>query len=218
MITVMVVDEETFFRLGLQQALSQRSDFKVVECDPAQEPLLEVIEANSPDVVILGSNLRTQSDLTLAREIAKCYPYIRVILLSSDPNDEVLFETIKTAAAACLSKNVRSDTLVETIRRTFRGEYPINESLETRPMVARRVLAQFEELSSLGKPLEEVIAPLTRRETQILNYIAEGNTNKEIANKLEISEQTVKSHVSAILRKLNANDRAHAVALVMRQG
>jgi len=63
-----------------------------------------------------------------------------------------------------------------------------------------------------------VIAPLTRRETQILNYIAEGNTNKEIANKLEISEQTVKSHVSAILRKLNANDRAHAVALVMRQG
>jgi two-component system response regulator DegU len=80
------------------------------------------------------------------------------------------------------------------------------------------VLAQFEELSSLGKPLEEVIAPLTRRETQILNYIAEGNTNKEIANKLEISEQTVKSHVSAILRKLNANDRAHAVALVMRQG
>jgi two-component system response regulator DegU len=218
MITVMVVDEETFFRLGLQQALSQRSDFKVVECDPAQEPLLEVIEANSPDVVILGSNLRTQSDLTLAREIAKCYPYIRVILLSSDPNDEVLFETIKTAAAACLSKSVRSDTLVETIRRTFRGEYPINESLETRPMVARRVLAQFEELSSLGKPLEEVIAPLTRRETQILNYIAEGNTNKEIANKLEISEQTVKSHVSAILRKLNANDRAHAVALVMRQG
>lgn len=218
MITVMVVDEETFFRLGLQQALSQRSDFKVVECDPAQEPLLEVIEAKSPDVVILGSNLRTQSDLTLAREIAKCYPYIRVILLSSDPNDEVLFETIKTAAAACLSKSVRSDTLVETIRRTFRGEYPINESLETRPMVARRVLAQFEELSSLGKPLEEVIAPLTRRETQILNYIAEGNTNKEIANKLEISEQTVKSHVSAILRKLNANDRAHAVALVMRQG
>ncbi|MBN1862377.1 MAG: response regulator transcription factor [Dehalococcoidales bacterium] len=218
MIKVMVVDEETFFRLGLNQVLSQRSDFEVVDCDPAQEPLMETIEASSPDVVILGSNLRTQNGLSLAREIAKCYPYIRVILLSSDPSDEVLFETIKTAAAACLSKNVRADTLVDTIKRTFSGEYPINESLETRPMVARRVLEQFEELSSLGKPLEEVIAPLTRRETQILTYIAEGNTNKEIANKLEISEQTVKSHVSAILRKLNANDRAHAVALVMRQG
>lgn len=218
MITVMVVDEENFFRLGLCQALSQRSGFKAVDCDPAQQPLLEAIEASSPDVVILGSNLSTQSGLSLAREIARCYPYIRVILMSSDPNDEVLFETIKTAAAACLSKNVRAEALIDTIRRTYRGEYPINESLETRPMVARRVLEQFEELSSLGKPLEAVIAPLTRRETQILNYIAEGNTNKEIANKLEISEQTVKSHVSAILRKLNANDRAHAVALVMRQG
>ena len=218
MVTVMVVDEEKFFRLGLRQELSQQSDFKVLDCNPAQESLLEMIEASSPDVVILGSNLHTQSGLSLAREIVRYYPYAKVILLSSDPNDEVLFETIKTAAAACLSKSVRAEELINTIRRACRGEYPINDSLETRPMVARRVLEQFEDLSSLGRPMEAVIAPLTRRETQILNYIAEGNTNKEIANKLEISEQTVKSHVSAILRKLNANDRAHAVALVMRRG
>jgi two-component system response regulator DegU len=218
MITVMIVDEETFFRLGLRQELSQQPDFKALDCDPAQEPLLEVIEVNSPDVVILGSNLHTQSGLSLAREIARRYPYTKVVLLSSDPNDELLFETIKTAAAACLSKSVRAEELINTIRRACRGEYPINDSLEARPMIARRVLEQFEKLSSLGRPMEAVIAPLTRRETQILNYIAEGNTNKEIANKLEISEQTVKSHVSAILRKLNANDRAHAVALVMRHG
>jgi two-component system response regulator DegU len=217
-ITVMVVDEEVFFRLGLCQVLSQRTDFKVVDCDPTQQQLLEAIEASSPDVVILGSNLQTRSGLSLARDVARCYPRVRVVLMSSDPNDEVLFETIKTAAAACLSKSVRAEVLIETIRRTCRGEYPINESLEVRPMVARRVLEQFQELSSLGRPLQEVIAPLTLRETQILSCIAEGNTNKEIANKLEISEQTVKSHVSAILRKLNANDRAHAVALVMRQG
>ena len=70
----------------------------------------------------------------------------------------------------------------------------------------------------MGKAIETVIAPLTRRETQILNYVAEGNTNKQIADILGISEQTIKSHVSAILRKLNANDRAHAVALAIRNG
>jgi DNA-binding NarL/FixJ family response regulator len=88
----------------------------------------------------------------------------------------------------------------------------------TRPKVAQRVLKQFEDISSMGRAIETVIAPLTRRETQILDYVAEGNTNKQIADILGISEQTIKSHVSAILRKLNANDRAHAVALAIRNG
>jgi len=70
----------------------------------------------------------------------------------------------------------------------------------------------------MGKAIETIVAPLTHRETQILNYVAEGNTNKQIAHTLGISEQTIKSHVSAILRKLNANDRAHAVALAIRNG
>jgi DNA-binding NarL/FixJ family response regulator len=70
----------------------------------------------------------------------------------------------------------------------------------------------------MGKAMENAVAPLTHRETQILNYVAEGNTNKQIAYMLGISEQTIKTHVSAILRKLNANDRAHAVALSLRDG
>jgi len=70
----------------------------------------------------------------------------------------------------------------------------------------------------MGRTMEGVVAPLTNRETQILTYIAEGNSNKEIAHILEISEQTIKNHVSAILRKLNANDRAHAVALALHSG
>ena len=84
--------------------------------------------------------------------------------------------------------------------------------------MAGRVLEQFQDTSSIAKTIEAVVAPLTNRETQILSYIAEGNTNKQIAHTLGISEQTIKSHVSAILRKLNANDRAHAVALAIRSG
>ena len=216
-ITVMIIDEQAFFRAGVRQALSQQSDFKILDCDPAHKPL-ELIEANLPDVALLGSDLATPSGLELGRKIARLYPNTKVIMLSPNPNDEELFEVIKTAAVACLNKNATAKELVSTIRRAHNGEYPINESLTTRPTVAKHILKQFQDIASIGKAMEAVAAPLTPRETQILNYIAEGNSNKQIAYILEISEQTIKNHVSSILRKLNANDRAHAVALAMRNG
>jgi len=215
-ITVMIIDEEVFFRVGVRQVLLQQSDFEVVDCDPAQDAL-EIIDAKLPNIVLLGSNLANHSGLELGRKIARYYPNTKVVMLSPDPDDEELFEVIKTAAVACLNRNTATQELVSTIRRAYRGEYPINELITT-PKVARRVLKQFEDISSMGKPMEAIIAPLTRREIQILNYVTEGNTNKQIARDLGISEQTIKSHVSAILRKLNANDRAHAVALAIRNG
>lgn len=216
MVKVMVIDEEAFFRVGVRQTLSKQSDFEILDCDPAHDPILEVIEANLPDVVLLGTDLHTQCGLEWGTTIARYYPNTKVIVLSPNHDDEELFEVIKTAAVACLSRNTTEEELVSNIRRASSGEYPINESLETRPMVARRVLEQFEDILSMEKAMETAIAPLTHREIQILNCIAQGNTNKEIAYKLGTSEQTIKSHVSAILRKLNANDRAHAVALAMR--
>ncbi len=213
-IRVMIIDEQAFFRTGVRQALSEQSDFEISECDPVQEPLVS-IEANLPDIALLGSDLAGLNWLELSREIARHYPNTKVIVLSPEPNDEQLFEVIKTAATACLSKNTTSEDLSNTIRRAYNGEYPINDSLITRPAVARHVLNQFQHMR---RTMEAVVAPLTNRETQILNYIAEGNTNKQIAGILQISEQTIKNHVSAILRKMNANDRAHAVVLAIRHG
>jgi two-component system response regulator DegU len=213
-IKVMIIDEQAFFRTGVRQTLSDQSDLEILECDPSQNPL-ESIETTLPDVVLLGSDLASRSGIELGRKIAQYYPNTKVIVLSPDPNDEVLFEVIKTAAAGCLSKRANAADLASTIRRTYSGEYPINESLMTRPRVARHVLDQFR---GLTKTLEGVAAPLTKRETEILTYVAEGNSNKEIAHILSISEQTIKNHVSAILRKLNANDRAHAVALALHSG
>jgi two-component system response regulator DegU len=213
-IKVMVIDEQALFRAGVRQALSGQPDLEILECDPTQNPI-EAIETNLPDVALLGSDLTSLSGIDLGRKIAQYYPNTKVIVLSPDPNDQELFEVIKTAAAACMSKKASADDLAGTIRRAHRGEYPINESLMTRPRVARQVLDQFR---GFTRTMEGVAAPLTKRETQILTYVAEGNTNKEIAHILSISEQTIKNHVSAILRKLNANDRAHAVALALRSG
>jgi two-component system response regulator DegU len=213
-IKVMIIDEQALFRAGVRQTLSDQSDLEILECDPTQNAL-ELIESSLPDVVLLGSDLTSRSGIELGRKIAQYYPNTKVIVLSPDPNDEELFEVIKTAAAACLSKRANGEELASTIRRAYSGEYPINESLMTRPRVARHVLNQFR---GLTKTLEGVAAPLTKRETEILTYVAEGNSNKEIAHILSISEQTIKNHVSAILRKLNANDRAHAVALALHSG
>ncbi|MCJ7769354.1 MAG: response regulator transcription factor [Dehalococcoidales bacterium] len=214
---VMIIDEQAFFRAGVRQALSQQEDLEITECDPNHDTMA-IIEANLPDITLLGSDLATHSGLELGRKIARNFPNTKVIILSPDPNDEELFEVIRSAAVACLKKNSSAMELVETIRRASRGEYPINESVMTRPMVAKHVLNQFQGLASLGSNAETIVALLTRRETQILNYVADGNTNKQIARILNISEQTIKNHVSAILRKLNANDRAHAVVLAIRHG
>jgi len=213
-IKVMIIDEQALFRAGVRQALSQQPDLEVLECDSSSRAL-ELIEAAMPDVALLGSDLTSLSGIELGRKIAQYYPNTKVIVLSPDPNDEELFQVIKTAAAACLSKKATADELASTIRRAHKGEYPINETLTTRPQVAKQVLNQFRGFS---KTMGNMAAPLTKRETEILTYVAEGNSNKEIARILSISEQTIKNHVSAILRKLNANDRAHAVTLALHRG
>jgi two-component system response regulator DegU len=216
-VTVMIIDRQSFFRSGVRQALSEQVGFRVLEGAPNDESL-DIIEDESPDVILLDINYPALSGLEMGRKISRRYPGSKVIMLSPNSSDDELFEVIKTGAVAYLNKNTTIEELVSVIRRACLGEYPINDSLINRPTVAEHVLRQFRDIVSAGKVLETVTAPLTYRETQILNYIAQGNSNKQIARILEISEQTIKNHVSSILRKLNANDRAHAVALAMRNG
>ena len=211
---VMIIDEQPFFRAGVRQALLHEKDFDIIEADP-KDDVLAIIDAKLPDIVLLGSDLANQSGLELGGRVARNFPNTRVIILSPNPNDEELFNAIKSSAVACLGKNSSQDELINIVKRASHGEYPINESVMSRPSVARSVLHEFQNMASLG---DNIMAPLTQRERQILTYVAEGNSNKQIANALSISEQTIKNHVSAILRKLNANDRAHAVVLAIRAG
>lgn len=213
---VMIIDEQPFFRAGVRQALELQGGFEMLDCGPGDNPL-KLIDEAMPDIVLLGSDLTTHSGLEMGRNIVRNFPNTRVIILSPDPNDEELFEVIRTAAVACIRKSSDASELVETIQRASKGEYPINETVITRPSIAKHVLNQFQEMASLGE-METLVVPLTQRERQILSRIANGNTNKQIARVFNISEQTIKNHVSAILRKLSANDRAHAVVLAIRHG
>ena len=225
-VVVMIVDSQPFFRAGVRQALSQENNLHVmdiVECDPGEDGnnAITQIAANSPDIVLLDIGYPFLNGLELGKKIARTFPGTGVVIISSNPeeDDDELFEVIKIGAVAYLrSKHCSGTELINTIKRASNGEYPINDSVSSKPKVAWRVLRQFQDMASMGRTMEDITTPLTPKEVQILTHIAEGNSNKRIANILGISEQTIKNHVSAILRKLNANDRAHAVFIAIRNG
>jgi len=217
-IVVTIIDKQALFRVGVRHALSQQPDFEVFDCAPNENPIA-LIEANSPNVLLLDIDYPSLSGLELARKIALHYPTTKVIILTYKPDDKQLFEIIKAGAVDYLDKSITAEELTKSIRQVAHGEYPINDSVLARPKVAEHLLKQFQSTHNIhGKTMDTIVVSLTSRETQILNYIANGNSNKQIAHILQISEQTIKNHVSNILRKLNANDRAHAVVLAIRYG
>lgn len=226
--TVMIIDSQPFFRAGVRQILAQGNssdEIEIIECDPGEngnEAMAQITE-NSPRIVLLDIGYPFPTGLELGKRIARSCPGTRVVMLSANPeeDDNELFEVIKSGAVAYLrSKTCSPSELVETIRRAYMGLYPINDAVLNKPKVAWRVLNEFQDVASMGigTTMEDMTTPLTPSEVRILTHIAKGNSNKLIGNILGFSEPTIKNHVSAILRKLNANDRAHAVFIAVSKG
>jgi two-component system response regulator DegU len=216
-IQVFVISQQSLFQQALDHSLSDTEDIAISGTMGLTEDVLNVIDNLPPDVALLDIDGPSDVGIDLARKIKQRSPNIGVIVLTSNPDDNQLFLALKAQAVAYLSKEVTSNQLSEIIRRVAKGEHPINESLTSRPKVAEHVLQQFQELTSRSES-EAFISPLTPREIEILQYIAQGYLNKQIAAELGISEQTIKNHVTSILRKLNANARTEAVVVAIKQG
>ena len=216
-IQVFILSQQFLLRQGIEHSLSSVEDIEISGAADLNGGALSTIDTMPPDVALVDIDAPSNNGLTLARKIKQRSPNIGVIVLTSNASDAQLFQALKAQAAAYLEKEVTAEQLVDTIRRVARGEHPINEGLTTRPKVAEQVLQQFQELSRRYEA-EAFISPLTARETEILDYIAQGYLNKQIAIKLGISEQTIKNHVTSILRKLNANARTDAVVVAIKQG
>ncbi len=215
-IKVFVIDSNTIFREGLRQVLNQTEDIEVIGESDINDEVLELIANFSPEIVLLDIGLPLLTGLNLGRQITQRSPAVSVVIMAPYDDDEYLFQAIKSGAADYLTKNATADELASAIRRIHRGEHhSINGTVLTRPKVAERVLKQFQNLSLVGKAMETLGAALTPRELEILNYVANGYMNKQIAYKLGISEQTIKNHMSFILRKLDANDRTQAVVMAI---
>jgi len=193
------------------------SGMEIISEAEANDEAVSAVESSLPDVVLVDIDTPSDNGLKLARQIRQRLPNIGVIVITSNPDDEQLFQAIKAQAAAYLNKDITAEELVNAVKRTAKGEHPINESFVSHPKVAEQVLHHFRELP-LGQGTESIVSPVTAREQEILNYMAKGYLNKQIALALDISEQTVKNHVTSILRKLNANARTQAVVEAIKHG
>ena len=217
-IRVFLVDESPLFREGLGQALSRTEDIEVVAESGIDDEAVESIASFSPEIVLLDIGLPLLTGLNLGRQITRRSPATLVIILTPYDDDEQLFQAIKSGAVGYVNKETTADELASTLRGIHQGERPINEMVLGRPKVAEKVIKQFQDLSLLGVAMETLATPLTPRELEILSYVARGYINKQVADKLGISEQTIKNHMTSILRKLDANDRTQAVVLALHYG
>ncbi len=215
-LTVFLADNQSLFRQAIRQALPD--DMEIVGEANLRPDIWSTIEAISPNIALVDVGLPQLIGFGIARHIATRCPGVAVVMLSPSYDDDQLFQAIKSGAVAFLNKDTSAAELLGILRKVGQGAYPINDTLLCRPSAAKKVLQLFKNLSLMGKDIESFMTPLSPRETEILKYIAEGTSNKRIALALGIGEQTIKNHITSIMRKLNANDRTHAVVLAMRKG
>jgi DNA-binding NarL/FixJ family response regulator len=217
-IRVLIVGRETLFRRGLAAVLEADPGAEIVGSATTAAEGYELADTLLPDVILVGTTLQDAPGLAAAAEMRRRFPAIAVIVVSAHESDDEMFEAIRAGASAYAGQDLPEDRLVTMIRRSATGEYVINEQLLDRPYVAARVLEQFRAASAAGLAPVAAYAPLTDRELEILRKVSDGMTNAEIGYALGISPQTVKNHVTSILRKLAVNDRTQAVVMALRRG
>lgn len=204
-IRVLLVDDQALFREALHTLLSTWVDIVVVgEAADGQEALA-VAADQKPDVVLMDMRMPGMDGVTAIRHLRKSQPDCRAIVLTTFDDDEYVFDGLRAGAVGYLLKDVSSDKLEEAIRAAARGETFLQ------PSVAAKVVAEFARLEPDQRPDgEQLVEPLSDRELEILRLVADGLSNREIANELVIAEGTVKNHVTSILGKLGVRDRTQA--------
>ena len=215
-IEVFIYVRNAILKRGIEHALSSQNDIEILNLSDVAD-MLSITHNLTPDVAIVDADLPSEEGLNVMRQIKKHLPGIGIISLAQESSDDLLFRVLKAQADACLNKGVTSEKLVETIHSVARGEHPIHKSLITSPALADQVFRQFQDLSRMNES-RAIVIQLTARELEILSHVAEGLMNKQIALRLGISEQTIKNHVTSILRKLNVSARYDAVNVARRQG
>jgi len=205
-IKILVVDDQALFREGLRTLLSVYDDFEVIgEAANGEEALRLAIQLH-PDVVLMDLRMPVLDGVRATNLLKESLPSCKVIVLTTFDDDELVFDGLRAGALGYLLKDVSSNKLVEAIRSASRGEYFLL------PAITAKVIAEFSKIPrSTPNRASEMADALSPREMEILLLVASGDSNKEIAEKLVISEGTVKNHLSSILSKLNARDRLQAV-------
>jgi DNA-binding NarL/FixJ family response regulator len=205
---LLLVDDQGMFREGLRMLLSLQSDFLIVGEAGDGAAAVELARKEKPDVVLMDLRMPGVGGVEATRRIRTALPEVRVIVLTTFEEDEEVFAALRAGAAGYLLKASPSDKLCEAIRLVARGESMLE------PSVTAKLVAEFTRIAGRGpatpsKPVE-LIEPLSAREREVLQFLAQGLSNKEIGQRLNIAEGTVKNHMSQVLGKLGVLDRTQA--------
>jgi DNA-binding NarL/FixJ family response regulator len=216
MIRLLVAHKYPLSRDGIRAFTLEADDVQVVGEAEHSDEIVRLATTLNPDVVICDMNMADTGGIEVTRNLRLHVPNTWVILLAKQEDEESLFKAVKAGASAYVLDDTEREAFLDTLRRVARGEHLIDEDILTHPAIASKVLSQFNTLAEGTK--EPIFAPLSPREIEILEQISRGNSNKQIARILAISDQTVKNHITSILKKLAVNDRTEAVVYSLRQG
>ena len=208
-ISLMITDDHALVRQGIRAFLELQPDLTVLGEADSGEAAVRMAAELVPDVVLMDLVMAGIGGVEATRQLKQVSPHSQVIVLTSYHEDEYIFPALRAGALSYVLKDVGPDELADTVRKAARGESVLH------PRVAARVV---QELRGTRSDTPKLFTDLSDRELEVLRLIADGNSNAEIAEKLVISEKTVKGHVSNILGKLHMLDRTQAAVYAWQQG
>ena len=205
-VRVLVVDDQTLFREALTTLLEMRAEVEVVGAAEDGVEALELVERLRPDVVLMDLRMPVLDGVDTTRRLRVEHPQVRVLVLTTFDGDDEVFPALRAGAVGYLLKDATAPRLVEAVLAAARGESVLQ------PSVAAKVLARMSQLPELpSEPRSQpLVDPLTQRELEVLRAVADGLSNREAAERLYLSEGTVKNHVTHVLAKLGVRDRTQA--------
>lgn len=211
-IKILLVDDQALFREGLNTLLSVQPDFEVVGEASNGEEALRLGLQTKPDVILMDIRMPVMDGVAATRRLKTLLPDSKVIVLTTFDDDELVFDGLRSGAVGYLLKDVTSERLGEAIRTAAKGEYFLL------PSITAKVMAEFSRISRPSVITEPLVDSLSARELEILQLVATGISNRQIADTLVIAEGTVKNHLTNILNKLDAKDRMQAVVKARQHG
>jgi DNA-binding NarL/FixJ family response regulator len=207
---VIICDDQALIRDSLEMLLSLDQDIDVVGQAQDGAEALELVTQHRPDLVLMDLKMPGMNGIEATRQICTHYPAVKVLVLTTYDDDEWVFDAIRAGAAGYLLKDTPREGVIKAVKGTVEGKTFVD------PAVAGKLLGQV--ASRQAQPASLITAKLTEREVDVLQLLARGLSNADIAARLYLSEGTVRNHVSAILAKLEVSDRTQAAVIAIRHG
>jgi DNA-binding NarL/FixJ family response regulator len=218
-IKVLIVDDHPVFRQGLCDVLDTEPQFDIAGEAADGEVAIEMAYEVNPDVILMDINLPTINGLQVTRKIKGQLPEVKVIMITGYDDAEQVFHALRAGASAYCPKDITPEALINIIHDVRDGNYVVGEKTMNYDELMNWIEQKIGRFAGpLVSDTDELFIPLSPREMEILEHVTRGMSNKEIAYKLGISHQTVKNHMTAILRKLRVDDRTQAAVYALRHG